>query len=122
MKPGTAFSEIVNLARPGNVKQLKKRMWRASRLAKNTIGGARRRLYEIKHDSVSRLLTMDAARVNSFVTWPEPLLGLDLEGGGRIHIRPAGLSLEAMEVVVQQLEKMVRTEVATTSQLGKVKS
>jgi len=65
-----------------------------------------RSAYRAKSAAISQLLRKDAAKVNSFQLSPEPLIGVDFEKGGRLHVKPSMLDREAQSAVIRQIQEV----------------
>ena len=99
-----SFAEILQSVRPGNVRRLKDRAFLANQLAKLTSGPSQRAAYAVKDRTIGQLFKIDAANVNSVKLWPELQVGVTFQYKGRLHLKLWGLSPEALDIVVSQLE------------------
>jgi hypothetical protein len=100
------FRTIVIASRDSNISALMDRAFGANRMAKNTTGRSQEAAYRAKSAAISQLLIKDAARVNWVQLSPEPLIGVDFELGGRLHVKPALLCPEAQSAILRQIQQV----------------
>lgn len=100
------FRTILLSSRDSNITALIDRAFAANRMAKRTTGRSQNAAYRAKCAAVSQLLIKDAARVNSIQLTPDPLIGVDFEQGGRLHVKPEMLGADALSAIIRQIQQV----------------
>ncbi|GEM_PF-4393337 len=89
---------------PANIVHLKTRAFNANRRAKASCNPARAAFYRRKADAINALLVAGFAFVDVVdSSRPDPLIGIEFAGGGKLHTKLSCLDSGALRRVLKQL-------------------
>ncbi len=103
------FASILQSERWSNIAKLKTRGFVGNQIAKLVAGHSQALCYRVKNAAIVALVKHGAASLLSLEPSSRgPIIGLAFVGGGRLHVKPAGLDPQATRALQAQFAATLR--------------